>query len=1020
MERVLVALSLGVRRLRARPLQAVGLGLAFAAAGAVIAVSSLTAALAHEENVELRLEEEAPAARALTVESRFTPLGEVPGEDVMAATLAGFARVAEPVRRLRVWSPIAPTDERGVHIVVAENQAAQREIVVSAGRLPGPCRGSVCEGLALAGGYRPGETIRLDRGLRLRITGTGLLTGRALADSEALLDRSVLVPSDDGALAAVLFDRGGSVYSNLVLDAGEVRGYELEALAEAMRLAVVRIEREEEGEALVRAAAPLDLLGELAARGRVARERLLLVAGQAAALILAFAAFAASARRADTRLLREQLATFGATRSQTLLARSVEIIVPAAGGTALALGGMLVAAYVAGRSDGQPAEFVSVAFPTLTIVAVIAFAALAAAIVLVGSASEAVQRRGVGPLEVAALAALGVVVWQTAATGALDPETVAGEGNSGPVLLLVPALTFFASAILLLRVLPFAFRIGERLARRSAFTLRLAVLSATRNPAQAAAATTFLAVALGTALFSLNYRTTLDEQAKDEARFRAGAPWRVLEAGGGGPQSPTDVSPLTRFARVTEEPPTPVLRLRGSVRSAGSTADAREVTVLALPAGHVPRVLGWRDGFSRESRDRIARRLREGSVRLGGPPLGGATAIRLWARAQTRLARAGVLHVLLPGQAFAEVPLGALGSRWGRLNATLPRSVRNGQVVGVEFIATESSFDPFDPGRIDFGRIELRQGDRWTRLSPIDDWVPTPPDFAAAPVAGRQRFPDGPIRSGIRFELNGTPAPLLRPPVPSDVPAMVGSDLASSAVDRTLELSAGGDAVTVRVVASARLFPTIVEAPGDFVVTDYDALFAALNVDAPGLVTPSEAWFFEPKNDAFVSALGKPPFRAEQVFSAERLERRFARDPLAAGARLVLGIAAVAAVLLGLVGLVLATRTALRDERTLIAEYEALGVPPRSLARSVQIRLATLSALGLAAGGIGGVLTVALIGTYVAVTASGARPLPSIEPTVAWSVGVVVLVGLAVAAVIAAAWIAGRDLRRSVAARLRG
>jgi ABC-type antimicrobial peptide transport system permease subunit len=117
---------------------------------------------------------------------------------------------------------------------------------------------------------------------------------------------------------------------------------------------------------------------------------------------------------------------------------------------------------------------------------------------------------------------------------------------------------------------------------------------------------------------------------------------------------------------------------------------------------------------------------------------------------------------------------------------------------------------------------------------------------------------------------------------------------------------------------------------------------------------------------------------------------------------------------------VLATRTALRDERTLIAEYEALGVPPRSLARSVQIRLATLSALGLAAGGVGGVLTVALIGTYVAVTASGTRPLPSVEPAVAWTAGAVVLVGLATTAAIAAAWLAGRDLRRSVAARLRG
>src|SRR5207253_308286 len=58
----------------------------------------------------------------------------------------------------------------------------------------------------------------------------------------------------------------------------------------------------------------------------------------------------------------------------------------------------------------------------------------------------------------------------------------------------------------------------------------LAALGAARRPAQAAAVTTFLAIALGAALFSLDYRATLDRNARDQADFAAGAAWRVVGA----------------------------------------------------------------------------------------------------------------------------------------------------------------------------------------------------------------------------------------------------------------------------------------------------------------------------------------------------------------------------------------------------------------------------------------------------------------------------------------------------------
>jgi ABC-type antimicrobial peptide transport system permease subunit len=208
------------------------------------------------------------------------------------------------------------------------------------------------------------------------------------------------------------------------------------------------------------------------------------------------------------------------------------------------------------------------------------------------------------------------------------------------------------------------------------------------------------------------------------------------------------------------------------------------------------------------------------------------------------------------------------------------------------------------------------------------------------------------------------------------------------------------------VIGRARLFPTIVDRPDDFVVVDYDTLFAALNSDQPGLAAPTERWLF-----------GQAP--ASAALTVTRLEARLRNDPLASGTRTVLGVTGILAAVLGLIGLVLATRSALSSERVVLAEYEALGVSPSALRRTAQLRLLVLSALGIAAGVAGGFLGVRLIGAFVAVTGTARRPLPPIAAVVDWIATSVVVAALVAAAVAAAALVAGRALREPAARRLR-
>jgi hypothetical protein len=202
-------------------------------------------------------------------------------------------------------------------------------------------------------------------------------------------------------------------------------------------------------------------------------------------------------------------------------------------------------------------------------------------------------------------------------------------------------------------------------------------------------------------------------------------------------------------------------------------------------------------------------------------------------------------------------------------------------------------------------------------------------------------------------------------------------------------------------------------------VLDYETLFAALNASSPGVALPSEAWFFRPQTAGFVERLSMPRFRVDGLVGATPLTERLLSDPLAAGTRDVLGLAALGAAALGLLGLVLAVRAALAAERTLLGEYEALGVPPSTLARSTQLRLFAVSLLGVAAGFLGGLVSVRLIGASVAVTGGGDRPLPPIEPLVAWLADSVLAGVVGIAALAAAAVLAGRALRESVSRRLR-
>jgi hypothetical protein len=985
----LTPLLFGARRIRAHPWSFAAVALALAAAGALIGWASVRAAEGQEESVRVRLQALPAAQRSFRVLYYTLPFERDVRAPGVMESMRSFADVGSAPRRIRIWHSLERGNPVGTRLVVTTDVA--RDLVVRAGRAPSPCETGVCEAVSVAGLDPIGARVRLAPDALAVVVGQGSLRPGLVPGSETGR-RALLVHGISRPFAAAAAPHGSTVVTTSLLDPRRIHGYALETLSKRLRVAISRLEY---GDDLLRGSAPVGVLDELVERASVTRNRLLIVAGECAALVIAFAAFVARMRRREAQTIDQQLTNLGATRGQVWIARLTEHVTPGVLGAAVAVLSTWAAARLVAAFRDLPAGFARVAVTWPTMLLIVATGVCGSLLLATSVERRRPTRHGVGVLEVAAVVVLGVLVWQASTTGALQPEDVARNGTA-PVILLVPALAFFAAAIVLLRALPPALRLGERVTRRTPLA-RLAFVTAARNPLESAATTTFLSVVLGASLFSLGYLTTIDHQARDAARFAAGAPWRTIGPSYNGSYA---------------------IRTEGSIRA--SEGSDLSIRVLALPADRVPRVLGWRRSFSHLTRREIAQRLRPAPVKLTGPPLARqVTKLQAYARSRTDFPRTIVLHLLLPGQRFAELELGTVWRRWRLLRVDVPPRLRGAQLVALEYKPTTVPISfQYDPeGTVDLGPIRQRTAGAWVALPSLAGWNAASLPTGTAGLVYAQKFENAPTARGIRFEINGTLQPLIHPPagLPAPLPgfttgvlpALVGTRVAARATDGMVTLVVSGRPLPVRVIGTARLFPTVMDERSSFAVLDYDTLFAALNADQPGSERPTEAWFFGAR---------APP---QQTLSASRIERRLRDDPLAAGTRAVLLVTAVVAALLAVIGLSLAALLTTAAERPMVAEYEAIGVAPRSLQRAAQLRLLLLSTLGIAAGVVGGLAGTRLIGALVAVTGSARRPLPPIVTVVAWAADAAVISTVAIAAVVVAALVVRRSRRGSTAERLR-
>jgi hypothetical protein len=885
-----------------------------------------------------------------------------------------------------------------------------RWVRLRSGRLPRACRPERCEVVQLAGSGR----IPSVPGLRLVRVGEATLTsavpfgafvareepsprGRALRYHTAPSPPFLLAEGVEQLSGALPLEGVYRSYGWVVpVDPAGVHPWTVDGFAARVTRARSELEAGAPAFDLV---APVSQLEEVAESGEVAGTRLLLVGGQAAALLLAFTVLAAVGARRDLEAARCRLTWFGARRWQVVLFSAAE---PAAVALVGTLGGWLAGAGVAAalaRATSSPAGSIlgHTVFSGGGAALAASLAGGSALLLLLCSSSVRPLRLGglsLSPLDVAALGALAAVALALT-RGEADARALATE-DGGPFLLLLPGLVAFVAAVAAARVLAPTLRLLERLGRRHPVPLRLAALSLARNPGHAAVAVTFLVVSLGLALFAEAYRATLFGGQEAQARYAVPADFVLREdpASLVGVPEAAPVS-LARSLALGGEVLDVVRRFGGVARLPG-----RGVTLLGISAEGLAGIDGWRGDFARPSLAELAARISSGpdaSLRtVGLPPAAHELRLPVSVEGDAVLLTA---TLRTPRGDIVSVTLGPTrGERRIVLRSRIPAEARGGSLVQLGFRPARDTRR--DPG----GGVGVQEPTAAANLTLGPLRAAGPGGAADLPLDYRRwagfdgaREVDAQSR-GVRLTLILTTEfdGRFRPRQATDgrpIPVVASPRLAAAAgANGIVPVQLPGVQVLGRVVGTAERFPSV---DGDFVLADRDLLAVVLDAQRPGAGTTTELWLDAPAgaSSELAAALARPPFDVLQTRSQAALLEELRGDPLARGTLLALLGAAGAALCLALVGLLLGLVADLRDESGELFELEAQGADPATLRRHLRLRAAGTVLFGLAGGvGTGAVLSSLVVG-LVTLTAGATAAEPPLRLSLDWPVLGLALVG---------------------------
>ncbi|MGH3136222.1 MAG: FtsX-like permease family protein [Gaiellaceae bacterium] len=892
----------------------------------------------------------------------------------------------------------------------------ERFVRLVSGRLPRDCSPSACEVLQIGNRGRPllheGDIklVRVGIGELRDVAGLGPAFQRlrqeraqaSIVESVPLIAPSTAALERLPALQLFFRVRGWVV----PLESSAVHAWDIGRTLQKESVAQGTLQQSGAGYVLV---GPDAAFLEARSRGAAYGERMVLVGGSAAALLLGFAMVAAIGLRRGLAAERRRLLRRGATRTQVWIALLAEVGAITAAGwlVGIVVGALAIAVLAAGLDVPVGGVLDHSLFEPQALAVIMVAWVLAAAVVVAVVATEGERAHGrrIRLLDVAALgAALAVVVGL--ARGSLGAEAAETRGDRA-FLIVLPSLVCFVAAVAAARALGPLMAFAERASRRGRLALRLAFLALARAPSRTAAAGAYLVVAVGLVLFAASYQATLERGARDESGFAV--PLDATLSEGSQLVMPLEAAPLDRVERLAPGVAAyPIVRRGADLIGLGSAVQS--ATVLGVPSRALA-AMHWRSDFSSVPQASLARWLeKDASLRLEGPAIP-ANSETVALRAHLQGAPLGLDLVTRDAVGRIEViRLGRATQGSSDLTARIPRERQGSaprRLIGLQL---------YLPGRaknwflhVAHERRDVRAPAGSLRLGPLTisspgtralltDWQGWITHGRASSVVSTGR---------IHYSFPEVQTIVVRPRQPVDsrrLNAIVSPLVADAAgSDGYVTLRLFDAPVRVRIVATATRFPTVSK-DEQFVVVDGTGLSAVVDADAPGTATPLELWLSVPgRSDAAVMQdLRRLPFSDLDLASRRDLLEQRTRDPLARAIGYTLQVAALLALALAVIGVWVTLLGELRDERGDFFDLETQGLGPATLRWHLRLRTYALVVFGLVGGALLGVVLARLVVSLVQISVTAALPDPPLVFEPGWIPAVLAIAGLTIAAVVAA------------------
>lgn len=631
-----------------------------------------------------------------------------------------------------------------------------------------------------------------------------------------------------------------------------------------------------------------------------------------------------------------------------------------------------------------------------------------------------------------ALVLLAVVAgWQLAGYSAPVSTGVSGGIGVDPILVAAPVLALTAGTLIMLRLLPLAVRLTERLAARGrGITVPVAAWMIGRRTMRQAGPALLMVLAVATSVIALAEGTSWRQSVDDQAGFTVGAATRINLASSSSLQ-------IGQVADVAEAPgvraATPVIRLPFTAPG-GNPA-----TLLAIDGKAAQRIVPLRSDLDlRPVRDPL-QGISQSQVLTGGAKIPGRpTALQVLAKltghavTQASLSlkvtdAAGVAYDLpavgslpadgarhrlvaqISGGAHADYPLTltgfSLAYQMPDFNPTSKAalSIESVSSVSAGSRASQPMASLWTGTQQPLVRVSAPQMVGWTRNSAFGQ-----PGQAALSAAGRganltfltgagSSAIDGSFVLGFESQAGAilSVAARTEPTLPG---IATSAFLAASGqhLGGIVQISGLAVPLSVRIVGEMSQFPTISDAAGALIVNQA-ALQGVSEDSAAGALTVSEWW---------LQGSGRIPLShlpaGATVTTETGVLGSLSSQPLSVAPLQALVAVAIVALALASLGCFVGV-AAPRDRSRDLAVLDALGATPGQLTRLLCAEQAMLS-VPAAAGGLAlGLLLSRLIVPAVTLTPQAAQPIPSVLVRVPIAAALLIAVAVAALPVLAIA-----------------